>query len=675
METNLLNNWIISYFPNVFSKEKEKDIYLLQLVEEVKSEQYKYQIEKIRKVIDKDEKNKLKTKLPAVSISAIMKSGHKVSDIVEHTGLIQVDIDELKENEIGEYTEKLKRDQFTFILFKSPSGRPKLIVKIPKDLHNHKPYFEGLSEYYLREYNLIVDQSCKDPSRLMFLSHDPDIYVNINSPVFNTINNESARKKAKTDDRVKSDAIKLIEQIEKEGLDITSEYKDWIDIIYALIEIFGSDADEYVHRVSRFYHAYRFKETQDQIESCRKSKGAGITKNSFFHLAKKYIRKDDNNSGKVNKSVRRDKFTITEDYLEKYYVIRYNIVSNDIEFKRINDSKFEVLNENTLFIELYKKGINISLNNLLVLLRSDFVKKYDPFENYFKNLLKWNGEDYIFRLCSFIKVKDQELFNYHFKKWLVRLVATALEYHFFNKQMLVFIDQNQNNGKSTFSRFLCPPSLNKYIAENISLDKDSRILLARSIIINMDELDTFDKVGINALKALFSKEQINERLPYDRKNTVMPRKCSFVGNTNKTEFLQDETGSVRWLCFEVESIDWDYSKKVNIDLVYSQAYALYKSGTFNYNMTREDIEINEQRNKKFYVRTYEMELVSKYFETDEAELPQNFITPTEVLEIIEEKEKKKLKTNNVKIGKAIKALGNKKFKPSDNYGYYLKMKA
>jgi len=509
----------------------------------------------------------------------------------------------------------------------------------------------------------------------MFLSHDPGIYVNANSAIFDNINQNNTNKmKATSDDKVKLDAIRLIEQIEKEGLDITSEYKDWIDIIFALIEIFGDGADEYIHRVSRFYHSYRFSETQDQIQSCRDSKGVGITKNSFFHLAKKYAKKNENRSDKINNSSRRDKFTVTEDYIEKYYVIRYNIVSNDIEYKKINDSKFEVLNENTLYIELYKKGINISLNNLLVLLRSDFVKKYDPFENYFKNLPKWDSKDYILNLCSYIKVKDQELFNYHFKKWLVRLVATALEYHYFNKHMLVFIDQNQNNGKSTFSRFLCPPSLNKYIAENISLDKDSRILLARSIIINMEELDTFDKVGINALKALFSKEQINERLPYDRKNTVMPRKCSFVGNTNKTEFLQDETGSVRWLCFEVESIDWDYSKKVNIDLVYAQAYALYKSGTFNYNMTREDIEINEERNKKFYVRTYEMELVSKYFETDEAELPQNFITPTEVLEIIEGKEKQKIKTNNVKIGKAIKALGNKKFKPGDNYGYYLRLK-
>jgi len=674
MSANLQKNRLISYYTTVFSKEKEKDITEHELIEIIRSTILKSIIDLIRSAETKVEKDKLKLNLPAVTLSARMRSGHKISEILEHTGLIQMDFDEMPNDQIEKFIELFKKDKYTFILFKSPSGRPKLIVKIPKELHGHKRYFEGLSKYYLERYNLKVDQSCKDPSRLMFLSHDPDIYVNANSVLFNTIN-YSIKKQDKTDDRVQSDALKLIIQIEKEGLDITAEYKDWIDIIYALIEIFGDVADEYIHRVSRFYHAYRFTETQDQIQSCRKSKGVGITKNSFFHLAKKYIKKNDNKKDKVSRFATRDKFTITEDYLEKYYVIRYNVVSNDIEYKEINDSKFEVLNENTLYIELYKNGINISLNNLLVLLRSDFVKKYDPFENYFRNLPKWDGKDYILKLCSYIRVKDQELFNYHFKKWLIRLVATALEYHFFNKQMLVFIDQNQNNGKSTFSRFLCPPSLNKYIAENISLDKDSRILLARSIIINMEELDTFDKVGINALKALFSKEQINERLPYDRKNTVMPRKCSFVGNTNKTEFLQDETGSVRWLCFEVEFIDWDYSKQVNIDLVYAQAYALFKSGTFNYNMTREDIEINEVRNKKFYVRTYEMELVSKYFETDDEELPQNFITPTEVLEIIEEKEKKKLKTNNAKIGKAIKALGNKKFKPSDNYGYYLKLKS
>jgi predicted P-loop ATPase len=678
METNILNNTVISYFSSIYSKEKEKDIILEDPIKIIKSDKYKSLTEEIRKTRDRGERNKLKSKLPAVTISCRVKSAHKASDVIVHSGLIQIDIDNLTDEEIKASKTKLKKDKYTFLLFDSPSGYPKLIVQIPKEIHSHKRYFEALSLYYMKEYDLKVDPACKDISRLMYLSYDPNIFINENSIIFDQISKEGNIKALKVDEKSKSDAKKIIEGIEQNKIDITKDYKDWIDVIFSLIEIFGKNANPLIHRVSRFYSSYVFEDAQKQIDSCKDSFGNGVTKNSFFHISKKHgielvkgelIISHEKLKNKV------DKFSLTESYISERYDIRNNTVSNNIESKLKSSITFEILNENDIYIELNKNGISIVINNLLAILRSSFVKKYDPFEYYFKGLTRWDGKDYIQELCTYIDVKEQNQFNYHLKKWLVRLVATAIIPKEVNKQIFVFVGQKQNSGKSTLSRFFCPPALREYLAENISLDKDSRIMMAKSILINMDELSISSGEDINSLKAFQSKEHINERLPYDRKNTVLPRRCSFIGSTNQAEFLKDETGSSRWLCFEINSINWNYSKAIDINNIYSQAYALFKSGSFSYDMKHEDIQENEIRNRAFYISTIEKDLIEKYFENDENKEPSNFYSSTQALWKSQDIEKRKFTSNNIKVGKVLTFLGFERYKYKGRYGYYLKLKS
>ena len=86
-----------------------------------------------------------------------------------------------------------------------------------------------------------------------------------------------------------------------------------------------------------------------------------------------------------------------------------------------------------------------------------------------------------------------------------------------------------------------------------------------------------------------------------------------MGNTNKAEFLKDETGSVRFLCFSLTNIDFRYSTEVNMDDIYSQAYSMYKNG-FNYEVTKEDAIEIQRYNKKFQLLTPEQELINKYLE-------------------------------------------------------------
>jgi predicted P-loop ATPase len=78
--------------------------------------------------------------------------------------------------------------------------------------------------------------------------------------------------------------------------------------------------------------------------------------------------------------------------------------------------------------------------------------------------------------------------------------------------------------------------------------------------------------------------------------------------------LNDETGSVRWLCFVIDEIDWSYSSKVNIDMVYAQAYYLFKNG-FHYDITADEVRENDEYNRQFLINTPEKELVNKFIES------------------------------------------------------------
>jgi len=364
-------------------------------------------------------------------------------------------------------------------------------------------------------------------------------------------------------------------------------------------------------------------------------------------------------------------YDYTMEYLEAKYDITYNEISHDFQIAFKNSKDLKYLNLNSLIIELAKAGIDIPTGKLEILIRSEWIPKYNPVKEYFVGLPLWDGEDHILKLASYVPTYEKEAFNYHFKKWLVRTIKCALEIGYFNKQAFILSHQGQNSGKSTWCRFLCPPELAEFMAEDISNDKDARIQLCRNFLYNLDELAVLSKKDVNALKSFFSKTFINERLPYDRKNTTLPRICSFVGSTNMSSFLNDETGSVRWLCFELKGkIDFRYSKEVDIHKVWSQAYHLaYSDTTFNPELTINDIQENEERNKRYTKLTSEQEVIAKFYEKSSD--MKDFKTASDVMVATSDLN---LRLNHINIGRALAGFDFQKVKHPTRqvYGYLAK---
>ncbi len=283
----------VSYYKTV-KNHSEKNISIKEVIDIIKKDKLlKTAIEKIRAEPEKEKRNKLKRNLlPAITLSGTFANGtHKIKDFQEHSGLMQIDIDNIPIEKIPEYKSKLTKDKYTFCCFLSPSGSLKTIVKVDATKETHLQTFNSLEKYY-KEQGIIIDTQTKDISRLMYLSYDPDIFVNENSETYK----EKLSTKPKTvkaqntqvfinDNR--ADVEKVITQIESRKIDITGNYNQWITIAYAFADEFGKSGLDYFHRVSKFHPKYAHSETEKQFTHCLKhKKGSGIS--PFFALSRQY---------------------------------------------------------------------------------------------------------------------------------------------------------------------------------------------------------------------------------------------------------------------------------------------------------------------------------------------------------------------------------------------------
>ena len=230
-----------------------------------------------------------------------------------------------------------------------------------------------------------------------------------------------------------------------------------------------------------------------------------------------------------------------EAFISDHFDIRYNTITNQVEYKDKKESKYSALNEANIYRKMHLHDIKISLQQINIILNSDFVPRYNPISNYFKRIQHlWDQEahgDYVAFLASFLSIERNDEFIHHLKKWMIRTIVCCHHTSYYNKQALILVGERQNTGKSSFVRFLCPPELRGYMAENISTDKDGLIALTENFLINMDELSTMSRYEINTLKSVMSKDRIKVRLPFERRASTLPRIASFMGSTNKTQFL------------------------------------------------------------------------------------------------------------------------------------------
>lgn len=374
----------------------------------------------------------------------------------------------------------------------------------------------------------------------------------------------------------------------------------------------------------------------------------------------------DNVDSRPDDTGMRSKNQAVEKWLTATYDFRYNTIKQKPEFRKkpVEDSKYLPLDKYTLLTikrELDACGMITSKDNLLDIFCSSYSPAINPVKQYFKDLFPWDEEtDHILDLCQTVKAKNPGQWHTYLKKWLVGVVANVfIDEKCANHTMLV-LTGGQGKFKTSWLENLCPKSLTSYLyTGKLNLEsKDCLTLIAENLFINIDDqLKQLHKKDENELKNLITINYVKYRRPYDPIITEYPHLCSFMGSVNGNEFLNDPTGSRRFLPFEIENINIQAAQALHMEQIWGQAYFLFKKG-FRYWFNDEEIDELNKRNSEFSMTSAEEELLQYYFSTEPQEgayQPAKFYPTAVIKSKLETQTHSKL--SDKKLGEALHKLG------------------
>lgn len=663
---------MVTIFKNFNEVVEHKTI--LTILEEIKTGKYKPGIIYLRKSLaEKKEEayNKAKKSLPAFTPSGKFIGGRKLEFLADYSSCIILDIDKLSAADLQNAKHLANQSEFTFASFISPSGNGlKILVKIDTPKTEHKETFLIVQAHYEAILKLEIDKSGKDVTRLCFYSWDENLYLNENASVFASETKQSCQTElvsvsplptatvTATDyDAIYNHCVNFTEKkvqfvngsrnvfVHQLACNLNRKGVALQQALGYILTDFGYDEKEVTQAVNSAYGNLHEFGTNEFNPKQNKPK----TQNPKPQTSE--VEDEDEDKPKPTQIDRLELFLSTR------YVFRHNMVSGKLEFQYFGKKKWNVMNdfiENSMLRECLKGRIKTNLSSLRNLLYSDFCELFNPFEDYFFNLPTYDEKtDYITELANTITTTKQELWQQCFKKWLVAMVGCVLDDKVINHTVIVFSGK-QGLGKTTWVEKLVPKQLKEYLFSGTinPNNKDTLVQLAECMLINLDELENLNRSEIGSLKEIITKTQIRMRKAYGHNNETMPRRASFAGSVNTAQFLNDSTGSRRFLCFELEGIK--YQHNVEINLAFSQALFLFKSG-FRYWFDQEEIKSITENNEQYQLHSPEEELLLTWFEACERENATHYLNASQIGAKLAEKAKISLNDGTInKIGKALK---------------------
>lgn len=351
-----------------------------------------------------------------------------------------------------------------------------------------------------------------------------------------------------------------------------------------------------------------------------------------------------------------------EQHLCKGYEFRFNTIKSKPEFKEKGSKDIFVPISKYIFNSFRRNldkyaGITTTTENLRAILESDFSPRVNPLKEYFNNLFPTKKKA-IQSLADTVTVSNSDKWLPYLTKWLVGVVANALDDSQCCNHVCLVLTGEQGKMKTTFLDHLCPRELKSYLFTG-KIDpqsKDTQTLIAEYLLINIDDqLKELNKKDENALKNLITTPTVKYRRPYDTYIEEYAHTASFMASINGYDFLTDPTGSRRFLAFEVLEINITDAKAINMDDVYAEAVVLYKTG-FRYWFNDTEIQELNNNNSTFQVQTAEYEMLIKGFIVpEETDKEIQYQTTSEIMNYL--KTHTTLLLSEKRLGEALRKAG------------------
>lgn len=161
---------------------------LLLIGKDIISDKYKTEVEEIRNLIaqgNKAEADNKKKQLLAFTPSAVFSEKRQMPFLEMYSGFVHLDFDKLTPEQLQTAFAIISKISYTSLCFISPSGNGlKVFVEVSTELKYHDIAYLQVQKYYEDATGLKADPSCKDVTRLCFMSHDPNAYRTIQNEKF-----------------------------------------------------------------------------------------------------------------------------------------------------------------------------------------------------------------------------------------------------------------------------------------------------------------------------------------------------------------------------------------------------------------------------------------------------------------------------------------------------------
>jgi hypothetical protein len=718
-------NDIISVFPHSEAGTPTGEMHIGDFLGRIINGTWQDDILKLRTITDKEKRSVAKKKLPCVTISGKFPK-RKNADVNGHSSRLAMDIDEdaLAGKDINEVKELLAKDEYTYAVFNSCSGRGLcwIITINPK---KHYEAFHGASEYLLTKYGLIADPKCSDIGRLRYVSYDPGLLAPERKKVFAQYPiKDKTLKTVKNVVFINSHWQQIISDIKTSGVDITPTYGHWMNVAFAMADQFGEAGREDFHRICKNNSTYTEEQCDYQYTvSLNREHTPGkklTTMGTVYHYCKQaginiVDERTQELSGlayghKLGGSTKEQSIktlvqfsgfdeelikdvvtqifdkdivvegtkraTVVSIWLANRYNLWLNLVNN-----RMYDGKRLLTNKEYGRIE---QEINEDLGYdyaTIGRIVADVIPKKHEIKAFFEKYENRNPVGSIARLAACLKSRTGEGTDYverFLTKWLVGGVAAIYgeEPHI----MLILCGEYHGSGKSHFFKYLLPDELKDYtIFKDLSglssstEKKDLEIAITKSWLVVDDEMGGKSKRDHKLIKAFLAKSYSDNRAAYDRLDEHRKRIAFFGGTSNDLEIISDHGDNRRMVPIRIEEGEIDYEAKDRIDPVdyFMEAYHLYQAG-YDYRILGKDKDFLNLHTGDLRTVTIEMEMLFKHFRKPKSGNGE-YITATDVKNRLEGHTKHSLWMSN--IAGALKAMGirqeRKYFNGAQGRYYYL----
>ena len=618
----------------------------------------------------KRRKVSLKTSQAAFVCSVILEGGRSQQHVRGYSDKAMVDIDDLNGKSLDTLVGRVKADPHTFLDYVTLSGRGLRVVArvepVPTDARTFARAWQTVNDYYSRLLGVTVDAQCKNATRMSVLCHDPEVCYRPEAEALAVEPEAPARPRASRGRPVRavSAAPTVRRLVEDDGiLYAPGSHNAYICRCLYWMNRFGvSEADAEAWALSEFAD---YDAAEHSVAATVRSCYAQTAEHATCRLARyARARTSKDKSGGGGSRAPRVSVGQMEDFIGRWCQLRRNLLIHQLEVRLCagtgeEEPRWQLMTdalENSLWRAMQHEGLDADLFRLRTLLQSDFVPTYHPLRRYLDTLPPWDGTtDYIGRLARMVVCRGTSAaeFDYYFRRWLVGMLAAALDDGVVNHEILVLLGP-QGSFKSSFLENLLPPCLRRYYTTKTNsqrLTKDDLFTMTENLLVNFEEIDSMQRPELNQLKAMTTTLYINERPAYGRNKVRLPHVASFCATGNNLQFLTDDTGNRRWLPFEVEHIENPWTTPIDYEGVYAQAKALLDGG-FRYWFQGDEVEALNRRNRRFEAPNPARELILAHYRRPSALEKGRYLTASQICARFAS-----MRLSPVQVGRAMKELG------------------